>query len=262
VGRIGLPEEDLLPFSDFPLHRPELLDLLRRGDALLTREMPQRMRFKKGAEIIRTGEPCDTVYRLEAGWVARTRLLDDGRRSIITVFVPGELFGVKSLLLREQPDSIHALTNTTVAGIKHDRLRHLFETEPTIALRVAFQLGEDERRLHNYVIGLGRANAAERIAMMLIELHGRLVRAGLCENGRYTCPLTQQDMGDLLGLTLVHVNRVLRKLRLQGIVTVSKGLVQIDDLPALHKLAQPILDIFERSQPEFGGRPGLAAEGS
>jgi CRP/FNR family transcriptional regulator, anaerobic regulatory protein len=250
-----------LPFSDFPLHRPELLDSLRRGDARLAQEMPQRTWFKKGDEIIRTGASCDTVFRLETGWAARTRLLEDGRRSMMTVFCPGELFGVKCFLLREQPDSIHALTTATAASMKHDRLRQLFQTEATVALRVAFQLGEDERRLHNYVIGLGRANAAERLAMMLIDLHGRLVRAGLCENGSYACPLTQQDMGDFLGLTFVHVNRVLRQMHLQGIATVSRGLVQIHDLPALHKLALPVLDIFERSRPEFGGRPDLAANG-
>src|SRR3954454_17236156 len=98
--------------------------------------------------------------------------------------------------------------------------------------------------------------------MMLIELHGRLLRAGLCKNSMYACPLTQQDMDDFLGLTLVHVNRVLRQFRLQGIATVRRGLVQIDDLPALHKFAQPALDIFERALPEFAERPDLAADGS
>ena len=169
---------------------------------------------------------------------------------------------MKSFFSGSSRDSIHALTAATVVSMKHDRLRRLFEIEPTVALRVAFQLGEEERRLHNYVIGLGRASAAERIATMLIELHGRLVRAGLYENGRYACPLTQQDMGDFLGLTLVHVNRVLGQLRMQGIATVSRGLVEIHDFPALHKLAQPVLDIFERSQPEFGGPSDLAADGS
>jgi len=244
-----------MPFrSNFPLHRPELLNALERGDALITKAMgDQRKRFKKGDEIIGSGEPCDTVFRLESGWVGRTRLLDDGRRSIMTIFLPGDLFGVKSFLLTEQPDSVHALTNSTVLTLQHDRLRELFETKPSVALRIAFQLGEDERRLHNYVIGLGRANAAERIAMMLVELHGRLARVGIDGDGTYPCPLTQEEMADFLGLTLVHVNRVLRRLRTEGLATVSRGVVQIHDLPGLHKLAQPVLDIFERSRPEFGG---------
>src|SRR5215207_7162248 len=240
--------------ADFPLHRPEMLDALRRGDALIADAMgSQRKRFRKGDEIIRTGEPCDTIFRLESGWVARSRLLEDGRRSMIAVFLPGELVGVKSFLVTEQPDSVHCLSDATVLTIRHDRLRELFESEPSVALRVAFQLGEDERRLHNYVIGLGRANAEERIATMLIEFHGRLVCRGLSYNGVYVCPLTQQDMGDFLGLTVVHVNRVLRQLRDDGLVTVQRGSVQIQDLPVLHRVAQPVLDIYERSRPEFGG---------
>lgn len=258
--RDGLtPRKDTMPFSDFPLHRPELLDDLCRGDALLTEAMQKRLRFKRGDEIIREGEGCDTVFRLESGWVARTRLLDDGRRSIITVFLPGDLFGVKSFLLREQPDSITALSTATAIAINHDRLRELFNAQPNVALRVAFQLGEDERRLHNYVTGLGRANAAERISMMLVELHGRLAGIGLSKDGQYSCPLTQQDIGDFLGLTLVHVNRVLRRLRDKGLVTMNRGLVHIRDLPGLHKVAYPVLDIFERSRPEFGGSPEIRA---
>src|SRR5260221_612822 len=89
--------------ADFPLHRPEMLDALRRGDALIADAMGiQRKRFRKGDEIIRTGEPCDTVFRLESGWVARTRLLEDGRRSIIAVFLPGELLGRQKTLHAEQ----------------------------------------------------------------------------------------------------------------------------------------------------------------
>jgi CRP/FNR family transcriptional regulator, anaerobic regulatory protein len=185
------------PTADFPLHRPELLETLSRGDALLTAAMSEdRRRFKKGDEIVCEGERCDTIFRLESGWVARARILDDGRRSLSTVFLPGDLFGVKSFLLTEQPDSVISLGPTTALAIRHDRLRQLFETEPSVALRIAFQLGEDERRLHNYVIGLGRANAAERLATMLLELHGRLARVGLAENGTYRIPLTQQEIGD------------------------------------------------------------------
>jgi CRP/FNR family transcriptional regulator, anaerobic regulatory protein len=245
--------------ADFPLHRPEILDALRRGDALIADAMgSQRKRFRKGDEIIRTGEPCDTIFRLESGWMARTRLLEDGRRSIVAVFLPGELFGVTSFLVTEQLDSVHSLSDATVLAIRHDRLRELFESEPSVALRIAFQLGEDERRLHNYVIGLGRANAAERIAMMLLEFHGRLTRAGLAEpqrNGAYHCPLTQQEMADFVGLTLVHVNRVLRRLHGEGLATVSRGIVHINDMAGLCKLAQPVLDVFERSHLAPAGLP-------
>ncbi|MBV9826566.1 MAG: Crp/Fnr family transcriptional regulator [Alphaproteobacteria bacterium] len=240
--------------ADFPLHRPELLESLCRGDMLLDQAMSSdRRRFRRGDEIIQTGVASDTVFRLVSGWVARSRVLQDGRRSIIMMFLPRDLFGVKTFLLTEQPDSIECLADAVVLAIKHDQLRQLFETEPSVALRIAFQLGEDERRMHNYIIGLGRASAEERIATMLIETHGRLVKAGICANGSYSLPLTQQDIGDLVGLTVVHVNRVLRRLNADGLVSFTRGMVQISDIAALYKKAEPILDAYERAQPEFGG---------
>ena len=239
---------------EFPLHRPELLEMLRRGDALLTNAMSQEQRFQKGDEIIGAGEPCDTIYRLKAGWIARSRVLEDGRRSIIAVFLPGDLFGVKSMLLNEQPDSVVSLSHATALSIKSDRLQQLFAAEPSVALRIAFQLGEDERRLHNYLIALGRGSAEERLATMLIELHGRLLLAGLCQNGAFQMPLTQQEIGDFTGLTLVHVNRVLRRLRENGLATFGRGgRVEIHDIAGLYRVAEPMLDIFERTRPEFGG---------
>src|SRR5919199_2679948 len=201
--------------TGYPLHRPELHDALCRGDALLLRAMAEsQVTFPKGRKIILTGEGSETVYRLRTGWLARTRKLDDGRRQIITIFLPGDLVGVKSLCLREQPDDIECLTDVTVNAIDHAQLRRLVETNGRIAMRVIFQLSEDERRLHNWVIGLGRGNAEERIATKLIDFHGRLRRLGLLSGAdSFRLPMTQQEIGDYLGLTEVHVNRVLWRLR-------------------------------------------------
>ena len=77
-----------------------------------------------------------------------------------------------------------------------------------------FQLAEDERRLHNWVTALGKGHADERIATLLLDLRGRLhAQAGLANGDGFYIPMTQQEMADHLGLTLVHVNRVLRRLR-------------------------------------------------
>jgi len=87
---------------------------------------------------------------------------------------------------------------------------------------------------------------------MLLDLHGRLTRAGLEKGSAYCCPLTQQNMADLVGLTVVHVNRVLRRLHDEDLATVSRGMVQIHDMVGLRGLAQPVLDLFERSPQGFG----------
>jgi CRP-like cAMP-binding protein len=242
--------------SKYPLHRPELLATLEQGDALLRRAMDaNRCTLRKGEQVVREWEKSEMVYMLEMGWAARTRCMDDGRRQIISIFLPGDLFAVKSMLITEQPDAIECLTPVEARSIHHGRLRELVETHASIAMRVIFQLGEDERRLHNWVIGLGRGDAEERLALMLLDLHGRLTNLGLATNGEYHLPMKQREIGDHLGLTVIHVNRVLRRLREAGQVTIARGRVKIENLAGLHRTAKPLLDVFGRTRPEFGGSP-------
>ena len=183
--------------------------------------------------LVRTGEDSTAIYRLELGWVARTRKLCDSRRQIIFVFLPGDLMGVKSMLLERQPDSIECLTDVSVRTIDHRRLCELVAQDAAVAMRVMFQLAEDERRLHNWIAALGRGHADERIATLLLDLRGRLSRAGLEAEEGFRLPMTQQEIADHLGLTLVHVNRVPRRLREAGVVTVNRGAVTIDELTRL-----------------------------
>ena len=247
-----------MPQSDDPLHRPELREMLEQGDRRLLAAMTPPVACREGEALIRTGENSTAIYRLMSGWVARTRQLYDGRRQIIFVFLPGDLMGIKSMLLERQPDTIECLTNVSVRTIDHRALHELVAQDSAVAMRVMFQLAEDERRLHNWIAALGRGHADERIATLLLDLRGRLSRAGLATGEVFRLPMTQQEIADHLGLTLVHVNRVLRRLRESGVVTVNRGAVTIDELTRLSEIAAPLQDIFERSTPEFGGHAGTA----
>jgi hypothetical protein len=114
-----------------------------------------------------------------------------------------------------------------------------------------WQLAEDERRLHNQVTMLGRGNAVERIATMLVVLNGRLTKLGIAEAERRQINLRQQDIADYLGLTMVHVNRTLRGLRKQGAILVQSGTITITDPEIVGRYAAPMMDVFERDAPEF-----------
>src|SRR4051794_32033441 len=169
------------------------------------------------------------------------------------VFLPGDLMGIKSMLLERQPDTIECLTDARVRTIDYKRLLELVAHDHAVSVRVMFQLAEDERRLHNWVTALGKGHADERIATLLLDLRGRLHQAGLANGDGFYMPMTQQEIADHLGLTLVHVNRVLRRLRESGIVTVQNRVVKVDEMARLSQLAAPMQDIYERSTPEFGG---------
>jgi len=231
----------------FPLHRPELLGALQRGEAVLTRAMaPNARTFKPGEKIIGEGEPHGFVYWLRTGWVARTRRLPDERNQIIAIFLPGDFFGVKTIFLVQQPDALEALSAVTVEFLDHRQVLDLAQQDPDVGIRLWWQICEDQRRLHSWITGLGRGNAEERIAAMLLDFRIRLRRAGLAGES-FRLPMTQQQMADYLGLTVVHVNRVLRRLREAGAISVSEGRMMIRDMQAVAQLAGAIQDVFDRS---------------
>jgi CRP/FNR family transcriptional regulator, anaerobic regulatory protein len=238
----------------YPLHRPELRDLLIRGEAIIRQSMGTPGLRREGKALVSTGKESSTVYLLEAGWVARTRKTEDDRRQIMMVFLPGDLMGLKSMLLERQTETIECLTDARVRAIDHERLLELVAHDHAVSMRVMFQLAEDERRLHNWVTALGKGHADERIATLLLDLRGRLHHAGMANGGGFQLRMTQQEIADHLGLTLVHVNRVLRRLRESGIATVQRGAVIIDEMARLSQLAAPMQDIYERETPEFGGQ--------
>jgi len=241
-----------LTSDTYALHRPELLAALTRGDREIDKNMEHTpRRFRARQELAVQGDPLAYVFRLHEGWCARVRSLPDGRAQIITVSLPGDLVGLKGMFLAEQLDAIYALSDVTALAVEQSRLREAMRTDPDVATRITFQLVDEERRLHNRVVRLGQADAGERVAAMLVSLRARLVRAKLLpQDARaYRLPMTQVQIADFLGLTPVHVNRVFRRLREEGLAKIGSGLVDLLDLDRLARLALPVQDTFERAAP-------------
>ncbi len=238
------------------MHRPEILEPLRRGEAALDRVMEGTGRlYPAGRLLVEADSPNTTIFRLRKGWVGRLRTLEDGRSQFILIFLPGDLFAVKSLFVTHSPDAVQALSEVLVEQVDHRTLREAYERDPDLATRCMWQVIEEERRLHNWVVGLGRGSADERLAMLLIDFRGRLILSGvLPPHARaYDLPMTQEQIGDHLGISNVHVNRVLRAFREDGIVTMRGRRVTIGDLDALVRIARPLLDLSERSRMAFIG---------
>jgi CRP-like cAMP-binding protein len=234
---------------DSPLHRPELFDRLQRGDHAIFRAMLREQQlFMAGDLIIRGGEQNGFVYRIRTGWALRVRGFADGRQQIVAILLPGELCGVTSIVTSRHDDAIECATPVTTNRASDADIRSLAEGEPDAALRLLFQLAESDRRLQTWLAALGRADAEERMAMFLIELRARLRRIGLAHRS-FSLPLTQQQIGDHLGLTVVHVNRVLRRFRECGVLTLRNRTVVLHDPARLYGIAAPILDTFRTPDP-------------
>ena len=169
--------------------------------------------------------------------------------------LPGDLVGLRSLVVDRYPDVLRAISPVTLQSLDYRTALALFRSQSDVALRFLWQLAEDERRLHNWIIALGRGSAIQRIATFILDIRGRL--SGLTREDRFTFPVTQRQIADHLGLTHVHVSRTLRRLRGEKVATVDRGVVEIFDLPAFSEYAAPLQDIFKRETPAFGGAPLL-----
>jgi CRP/FNR family transcriptional regulator len=240
----------------FALHRPEFLNALVRGEEKIG-SLLRGSSFSLGPNktLIEADTEHRFIYRMLEGWACRTRQLTDGRNQFILIFLPGDLFAVKSMFVTRHTDAVISLSAMVVERIDYRELHEAYIKDSDIATRCIWQVVEEERRLHSWVTGLGRGSAEERLALLLIDFRGRLVLSGTIPEGSltYPMPLTQSQLADHLGITPVHVNRVLKTYREAGIVTVRDGCVSIADLDALAQHASSLLDVYERGKAAYGG---------
>jgi CRP/FNR family transcriptional regulator len=247
--------------ANYALHRPEFRQEIERGEAKIVRLLQGKtVNYAARAVLVEGDSEHAYVYRLVSGWVCRTRQLEDGRNQFILIFLPGDLFAVKSMFMRRHPDSVQALTDCVAQRIDYRELHAAYVRDGDVASRCIWQVMEEERRLHNWVVGLGQGGAEERLAMLVLDLRARLAMSGAigADALSFELPLTQMQIGDYLGLTAVHVNRVLRGLREAGLVTIRDGTLSIGSLERLAQLAHPLLDPYEQSNPAYVG--ALAVE--
>ena len=225
--------------------RAHIGEIVTRGRHELVAAMSGPRSLQRGDVVMAMGEAHEFVYLVESGWLARSRTIDDGRRQIIVTFLPGEFCGIKTLFMERQPDDIEALTEASVRRIRYQEACALAAKDFGVALLLAWQLALDERHLHNWTVRLGRANAEERLAALLLELRNRLLQLGVSVSEGYPLPLSQQQIADHVGLTPVHVSRVLRRFRELEMVSINRGEVQfMDNVGQLEALARPVQDVF------------------
>ncbi len=245
----------------FAMHRPEILSALLRGEEKIRRIMAKDARTLPANRLLVVADTeHNYVYRIRQGWAGRIRTLPDGRGQFILIFLPGDLFGVKSMFVNKHPDAIETLSDMVLEQIDYRELRNAYEADADIAMRCTWQVVEEERRLHNWVVGLGRGSPEERLALLLSDFRGRLILSKTIAPDalEFEVPMTQTQLGDHLGISTVHMNRVLRVIREQGIATMRSGRIVIHDLEALARLADPLQDWYERTTPAFGGDPDNA----
>jgi CRP-like cAMP-binding protein len=195
------------------------------------------IKVKRGKQLVQEGQTGHTAFVLQSGWACSFKVLQDGGRQIISFPVPGDCVGLRSVLLRTADHSFATLTDAVVSPIDGSRILQTFNDFPRLATAILWAASRDEAMVVEHLVSIGRRSAIERTAHFFMELAERLSLVGLATEAEFKCPLSQYVLADALGLTAIHINRVLRQLREQELLTLRKGSVQIHDLNRLRKLA-------------------------
>ncbi|MGI4946812.1 MAG: Crp/Fnr family transcriptional regulator [Janthinobacterium lividum] len=205
----------------------------RALDALLVSEE----QFPADADIVAEGAAPRSVFLLQAGMAVRYRNLRDGRRQIMTFLIPGDLCNPHMFLLKAMDHSIGSLTSVRIAALSREGLMRMSASRPRVSAALWWSTLQEESMLRERIVSLGRRDARGRVAYLLCELLWRFSAMGLAEGGMYRLPLTQTELGDALGLTPVHINRVLKEFREQRLIAMEQRLLKVLDIEGLQNLA-------------------------
>lgn len=183
--------------------------------------------------VVRRGQELTESLLLLDGWLARTKDLLDGQRQISELQFAGDFTDLHGFTLKRLDHNVATITPCRLAVVPHDRLREMFDRLPHLA-RLYWTMTNLDAAIHReWTVSLGRRSAASRMAHLFCEVLERLRLVGLTEGNSFDFPLTQQEIGECLGLTSVHVNRTLQQLRKRQLIAVENRRATILDLPAL-----------------------------
>lgn len=205
--------------------------------AALARLYQRRRAFAVGQVMVHQGQSGQAAYILSSGWVCSYKIQPDGSRQIVDFQIPGDFLGLRSVLLRTSDHGFEPVVACEASEVRLEDLLETFSQTPRLAMAILWAASRDEAMVVEHLVGLGRRDADARLAHFLLEMSSRLALVGMGGREGYDCPLTQYHLADALGLTAIHVNRILRKLREAGLVTFRSGRVIIDDHDRLATLA-------------------------
>ncbi|HEX8584446.1 MAG TPA: Crp/Fnr family transcriptional regulator [Allosphingosinicella sp.] len=224
---------------------PTFQNLLRRLDrrspldaadrqALLS--LPYTMRsLSAGGHIVRDGDKPENCCLLLSGFAYRYKLTGEGGRQIISLHVPGEFLDLQHMFLGIADTSVQALTAAEIALVPMAALEALSLTRRAIGRALWIDTLIDSSIFREWVVNVGRRDSRARVAHILCEFSLRLEAAGLAADHKYELPMTQEQLADAVGLTSVHVNRVLRQLGEEGLISRDRRHIVIEDWNGLRE---------------------------
>ncbi len=198
----------------------------------------RRRLLRKGEELVaQHSRPTESCVVL-SGVTAREVLLDDGKRQITALHIPGDFVDLHAFLLKVMDHSVVALTDCEAAYVPHRDLLRVMERSPHLGRLLWLSTVVDGAIQRAWITSAGRRSATAHFGHLICELYLRLEAVGLASEGRFEFPVPQNELADALGFSLVHVNRTLQDLRATGLVSWKGSAVSILDFDGLARMSQ------------------------
>ncbi|MBR0839209.1 Crp/Fnr family transcriptional regulator [Bradyrhizobium liaoningense] len=208
------------------------------GRASLEYAMLEGLQRAGSAEdLISEGDHVDSVRVVLSGWLCRYKTLEDGRRQIVNFIFPGESCDAHAFLLPVMDHSIATLTPAVYAEVKRARFESLVASDRSLAEAFWCETLVNNAIQREWAINLGRRVALERVAHLFCEIYERLRPVGMVDGNSCIMPVTQMDLADATGLSVVHLNRTVQELRACGLIVLRERTLTINDLDALKDAA-------------------------
>jgi CRP-like cAMP-binding protein len=220
------------------VRRLQIASGLSQDDVKEIQELPITVKdYPAERAVVCDGERATDCCLIVDGFCMRSKTISDGRRQILSLHIPGEIPDLMSLFLHVMDHDLSTLTPCTLGFIKHEALQRLHRRAPNVAEIFWRDTLIDAAMFREWIVNVGQRSAPGRLAHVMVELRERLKLIGRVQGNDFEMPLTQEQIGEALGITAVHANRVIRQLREDGIVEMQRGRVKVLDEAKLWDLA-------------------------
>ncbi|MCE9664891.1 Crp/Fnr family transcriptional regulator [Halomonas sp. M5N1S17] len=223
---------------------------LSEADEALLIELEHSSRRVVAGEILwQEGSDVALFCVLKEGWAYSFRYLDNGSMQILKVYLPGDIIGMRDFGFSKRLAGVAMINAGVVCPFSPQHLSQLIRASPTLATGVVAIAVRQQAMLTERLVYIGRHTAQQRLGHFLYEIYLRLRRIGAVEEGRFQLPLSQEQLGDVLGLSAVHVSRTFSMLREEGLVLKERQEVFFPDPEALAKMAEFNATYLDESLP-------------
>ena len=237
-----LLRENVVPLVQSPLElmvrKLESHARLEPADREALLALPHTLRtLDASAYLVREGYPPEQCTVLVSGFAYRQKLTGEGTRQIVSLHIPGDALDLQNIFLDVADHNVQTLTRSEIAFIPRQAVREIVRANRAIGHAVLVCILIEASIFREWVLNIGRRDARSRVAHLLCEFAIRLDSLNLAEPDGYELPITQEQLGDAVGLTPVHVNRTLKALEAQGLITRNRRHISFPQWQALREVA-------------------------